>query len=80
MERTAERAPGAEAIVVNGMPNFRGGDGLPRRVVSLASDLEDQIGKPIVASDLALYWCIFKTLGVAPLGAHGRLLSTLGQR
>ena len=78
MERTAERAPGAEAIVVNGMPNFRGG--LPRRVVSLASSLEDQIGKPIVASDLALYWRIFRTLGVAPLGAHGRLLSTLGQR
>jgi maleate cis-trans isomerase len=59
------------------MPNFRGADGLPRRVVSLANDLEAAVGKPIVASDLALYWRIFKTLGVAPVGDHGRLLSTL---
>jgi hypothetical protein len=61
MLRVAELAPDAEAVVVNGMPNFRGADGLPRRVVSLA----------------ALYWRIFKTLGVAPVGDHGRLLSTL---
>jgi len=77
MLRVAELAPDAEAIVVNGMPNFRGDDGLPRRFVNLADDLEGQLGKPIVASDLALYWRIFKTLGVAPVGRHGRLLSTL---
>ena len=77
MRRVAELAPDAEAIVVNGMPNFRGDDGLPRRVVSLVGDLEGQLGTPIVASDLALYWRIFKTLGVAPVGDHGRLLSTL---
>ena len=77
MQRIAELAPKAEAFVVNGMPNFRGDDGLPRRVVSLAADLEARIGKPIVASDTALYWRLFKTLGVAPVGDHGRLLSTL---
>jgi maleate cis-trans isomerase len=81
MLRVAELAPDAEAVVVNGMPNFRGADGLPRRVVSLAvslaNDLEAAIGKPIVASDLALYWRIFKTLGVGPIGDRGRLLSTL---
>ena len=34
-------------------------------------------GKPIVASDVALYWRIFKTLGLAPKGTHGRLLTSL---
>lgn len=77
MLRVAELAPDAEAIVVNGMPNFRDAEGLPRRMVSLARDLEGLVGKPIVASDLALYWRIFKTLAVAPAGDHGRLLSTL---
>ena len=32
---------------------------------------------PIVSSDTALYWRIFKTLGLAPTGSRGRLLSTL---
>lgn len=77
MRRTAERAPGVEAIVVNGMPNFRRADGLPQRVVSLDGAIEAELGLPIVASDTALYWRIFRTLGVAPQGRHGRLLSSL---
>lgn len=77
MQRTAERAPGAEAIVVNGMPNFRRADGLPQRIVSLETGLEALLGVPIVSSDIALYWRIFRTLGVTPTGSHGRLLSTL---
>ncbi len=77
MARVAERAPGAEAVVVNGMPNFRQADGLTRRMVSLERDLEAGIGKPIVSSDSALYWRLFKTLGVAPTAPFGRLLSTL---
>ena len=77
MERTAELAPQAEAIVVNGMPNFRRADGLPQRVSALEKDLEALTGKPIVSSDSALYWRIFKTLGVGPTGRHGRLLSSL---
>ena len=77
MQRTAERAPAAEAIVVNGMPNFRRADGLPQRIVSLETGLETLVGVPIVSSDTALYWRIFKTLGLAPTGRRGRLLSTL---
>ena len=77
MERIAERAPDADAYVVNGMPNFRGANGVPRRMISLESGLEDLVGKPIVASDSALYWRIFKTLGIAPASSQGRLLSTL---
>ncbi len=77
MERIAERAPDADAYVVSGMPNFRRPDGLPQRMISLESELEELVGKPIVASDSALYWRIFKTLGIAPVTSQGRLLSTL---
>ncbi len=77
MQRIAELAPNVDAYVVNGMPNFRRADGLPRRMVSLECDLEQMVGKPIVSSDSALYWRIFKTLGVAPTTRQGRLLSTL---
>ena len=78
MLAVAERAPSAEAIVVNGMPNFRRADGLPQRISSLEVELESMLGIPIVSSDSALYWRIFKTLGIAPTGTHGRLLSSLG--
>jgi len=78
MIRTAEQAPNADAIVVNGMPNWRGNDGLPRRTVHHVEALEAAVGKPIISSDFALYWRIFKTLGVTPEKTPGRLLSTLG--
>ena len=77
MVKVAERAPQADAIVVNGMPNWRRADGLPQRTLHLVEDLESATGKPIVSSDFALYWRIFKTLGVAPAHAPGKLLSTL---
>lgn len=77
MARVAEAAPQADAIVVNGMCNFRRADGLPQRMVARVAGLEEEVGKPIVASDVALYWRIFKTLGLAPEGDHGRLLATL---
>ncbi len=77
MLRVAEAAPNADAMVVIGMPNFRRDDGLPQRIVSLAPALESAIGMPIVSSDFALYWAILRTLGVAPTGRHGRLLTQL---
>ncbi|MEM8838990.1 MAG: hypothetical protein AAGE89_12920 [Pseudomonadota bacterium] len=73
----AKQAPDADAFVIPGMPNFRRDDGLPLRMISIAADLEDHLGKPIVASDYALYWNISKTLGVAPVGRLPRLLSML---
>ena len=77
MQALAERAPDVDAYVVNGMPNFRRDDGLPQRIVSLDRDIESEIGIPIVSSDTALYWRIFKTLGTAPVGERGRLLASL---
>ncbi|NND81823.1 MAG: hypothetical protein HKN50_05270 [Gammaproteobacteria bacterium] len=77
MQYVAEQAPQAEAIVVNGMCNFRNASGLPERMLAREVELESLVGKPIIASDVALYWRIYKTLGIAPLGTHGQLLSSL---
>lgn len=77
MQRLAERAPDVDAYVVNGMPNFRRADGLPQRMVSREVELEALVGKPIVSSDTALYWRIFKSLGLRPTTRQGRLLSSL---
>ena len=36
-----------------------------------------ELGVPIIASDISLYWQIFRTLGVEPLGHQGSLLASL---
>lgn len=77
MTYVAEHAKDIDAIVVNGMPNFRRADGLPQRIVSLDRMLESIIQIPIVSSDTALYWRIFRSLNTAPVGQHGQLLSSL---
>ena len=78
MNYVAEQAPQAQAIVVNGMSNYRrASDGLPQRPVSLTAELEPKLGVPIVASCNSLYWRIFKTLGIAPEGNWGQLMATL---
>ena len=73
----SEQAPDVDAIVINGMPNWRRLDGLPQRALFYTPNFENITGKPVIASDVALYWRIFKTLGVAPIGEHGYLLSKL---
>jgi len=77
MQRVADKAPDVDAYVINGMPNFRRADGLPQRPVSFMPDLENTVGKPIVSSDVALYWRIMKTLGIKPTRECGKLMQTL---
>ena len=77
MTYVAEKAPDVDAIVINGMPNWRRDDGLPQRALSFTPNFERLTGKPVIASDTALYWRIFKTLGLAPEGKHGILLDSL---
>ncbi|MEL7462958.1 MAG: hypothetical protein AAFN79_02760 [Pseudomonadota bacterium] len=78
MERVAETAKGAEAILVNGMPNWRDASGQPRRASHYTAEWEAALGLPVIASDTALYWNLFRTLGTAPDGAgRGRLLDCL---
>lgn len=74
----ADKAPAADAYVINGMCNFRrDGDGLARRPVHLEVGLEAMLGKPVISHDNALYWRVFKTLGIAPVTPQGSLLSSL---
>jgi len=76
--RTAEAAPDAEAILVNGMCNFRRADnGLAERCLHRVEEMEAAVGMPILASDITLYWALFRTLGIAPEQPAGQLLSSL---
>ena len=74
----ADQAPSADAYLINGMCNFRTGQGgLPQRPLHLTRELEAMLGKPVVGHDTALYWRVFKTLGLAPVAPHGQLLENL---
>lgn len=74
----AEQAPDADAYLINGMCNFyRDSDGLAQRPVHLEVELESMLGKPVISHDNALYWRIFKTLGIKPVTRQGHLLSSL---
>ena len=75
--RTMEHAPDAAALLINGMPNWRRPDGLPERTVHRVAEIETAIGVPVISSDFALYWSIFRSLGVMPDRAPGRLLGSL---
>ena len=77
-EYVAEQAPHADAILINGMCNFRTGpNNQPQRPLHITKTLEDMLGKPVIGHDTALYWRIFKSLGIKPNGQHGRLLEGL---
>ena len=77
-EYVAEQAPNADAILINGMCNFRtGSNKQPQRPLHITKTLEDMLGKPVIGHDTALYWRIFKSLGIKPNGQHGRLLEGL---
>ncbi|MEM8758702.1 MAG: hypothetical protein AAGE83_00025 [Pseudomonadota bacterium] len=76
--RMAEMAPAVDAFLINGMCNFRTGPGgLPERPLHLTPRLEAMLGKPVIGHDTALYWAIFRDLGLRPEGAHGTLLESL---
>jgi len=77
MQYTVDRAPQVDAVLVNGMSNFRAADGVPLRLVSLVDDIERSVGKPVLSADITLYWQIFRSLGVAPIGRQGSLLGSL---
>ena len=74
----ADKAPNADAYLINGMCNFRrASDGLAQRPLQLTIALEEQLGKPVIGHDTALYWRVFKTLGLSPVTKQGSLLSSL---
>jgi len=74
----AEQAPNADVYLANGMCNFRSGpDGQVERLSHVTPSLETMLGKSVVAHDTALYWRIYKTLGIHPVGNNGTLLGSL---
>ena len=74
----ADKAPNADAYLINGMCNFRSGpNGQAQRPVHLEVELESMLGKPLISHDNALYWRMFKTLGIRPITQQGSLLSSL---
>ncbi|MEM9435793.1 MAG: hypothetical protein AAGA15_02040 [Pseudomonadota bacterium] len=74
----AEQAPAAEAYLINGMCNFRTGPGgQPERPVHLTQRLEARLGKPVIGHDTALYWRVFKSLGLRATRPLGQLLDSL---
>ncbi len=74
----AEQAPDVDAYLINGMCNFRcEPDGQAQRPVHLEVELEAMLGKPLISHDNALYWRVFKTLGIGPVTEQGSLLSSL---
>ena len=78
MAYVADKAPNVDAYLANGMSNYRRqSDGLAQRFVSLEVELEEMLCKPLITHDNALYWRIYKSLGIAPISQQGRLLSSL---
>ena len=74
----ANKAPNVDAYLINGMSNYRRpSDGLARRPVHHTAELEKRLGSMVVGHDTALYWRLFKTLGIAPAEAQGKLLASL---
>ncbi len=77
-EYVADKAPQADVYLANGMCNFRTGpDGQPMRMLHQTVELENLLGKPVIAHDTALYWRIFKSLSLTPTRNCGQLLRTL---
>ena len=74
----ANKAPNVDAYLINGMSNYRRpSDGLARRPVHHTAELEKRLGSMVVGHDTALYWRLFKTLGITPAEAQGKLLASL---
>ena len=74
----ADKAPTADAILINGMCNFRTGPaGMPQRPVHLEAELETLVGRPVIGHDTALYWRIMRDLVIAPTTRQGKLLESL---
>ena len=64
----SRRAPDADAIVQTGA-GFR--------MLQVIEAVEGLTGKPVVASDAALYWAMLRELGAPAVGGHGTLLDEL---
>ena len=62
----AKRAPECDAICQTGAG---------MRTTYVVTEVEAQAGKPLVATDIALFWAVMRTLEIKPKGEIGRLFA-----
>ena len=77
MRAVGDAAPDADAIVLTSIPNWVQDDGTTIRTFTIAGEIETAIGRAIVSSEIALFYSLFKSLGVAPPKGCGTVLDSL---
>lgn len=77
IERSLEKAPEAEAILIMAEPCWTRPDGSVANVLDYVDALEEKFGIPIVDGEMALFWSVYKAIGVTPNELSGTLLHRL---
>lgn len=77
VRRSLEKAPQAEAILIMAMPCWTKADGTVANVMTYVDALEEQFSLPIIDGEIALFWSVFRSIGVLPSEVPGMLLKSL---
>ena len=77
IECSLEKVPQAEAILIMAEPCWTRPDGSVANVMAYVDALEEKFGIPIVDGEMALFWSIYKSIGVTPNELSGTLLQRL---
>lgn len=77
IERILEIAPDTDAILVMSMPCWTDENGAVENMMDHVNALEARFGLPIVDGEMALFWSVFRSLGVVPDALQGRLMQQL---
>ena len=77
IRRSLENAPQAEAILIMAMPCWAKADGTVANVMAYVDALEGHFGLPIIDGEIALFWSVFRSIGVLPREVAGTLLKSL---
>lgn len=77
VQRSLERAPKAQAILIMAMPCWVTADGSVNNVMTYVDELERQFGLPVVDGEMAMFWSVYRSIGVAPSAFPGTLLKRL---
>lgn len=77
VERSLEKAPKAEAILIMAEPCWTKADGSVANVMAYVDALEEKFGVPIIDGEMTLFWSVYKSIGVMPSEVSGTLLKRL---
>jgi len=73
------KVPHADAVMIMGMPSWKAQDGTISRSIKYVSQLEKDIGLPVVSGEMALIWSILRDLKIATDKTDCRLMTTLAR-